>query len=76
MHPIINQLIWSLPYFEKRRSHSLAYRCGAPFSKPNEVIYAYFLYMETAENSELKYIIIMREDLSSHVWLRKKKPHS
>lgn len=37
--------------------------------KSSEVIHADFLYMGTVERSELKYVLVIRDDLSSYTWL-------
>lgn len=37
--------------------------------RPNEVIHADFLYMGPPERSELKYVLVIKDDLSSYTWL-------
>ena len=37
--------------------------------RPNEVIHADYLYMGPSAKKELKYVLIIRDDLSSYVWL-------
>lgn len=36
---------------------------------PNEVVHAAFLYMGAAEESDLKYILIIKNNLRSYNWL-------
>ena len=37
--------------------------------RPNEVIHADYLYLGPSAKEELKYVLIIRDDLSSYVWL-------
>lgn len=37
--------------------------------KPNEVIHADFLYMGPAEENNLKYVLIIKDDICSYTWL-------
>lgn len=37
--------------------------------KPNEVIHMDFLYMGPAEESNMKYLLLIKDDLSSYAWL-------
>lgn len=37
--------------------------------RPNEVFHTYFLYMGPAEKSDLKYILVIKDDISSYTWI-------
>lgn len=39
-------------------------------STPNEVVHMDFLFMGKAATSDMKYVLIIRDDLSSYIWLR------
>lgn len=38
-------------------------------SKPNKVVHVDFLYMGSAADCELKYVLVIEDDLSSYTWL-------
>lgn len=38
-------------------------------STPNEVVHMDFLYIDAAVGSDMKYVLIIRDDLSGYVWL-------
>lgn len=40
--------------------------CG---ERPKEVVHAYFLYMEPAENEDIKIFLVIKDDLSSYTWI-------
>lgn len=37
--------------------------------QPSEVVHADILYMGPAEGSQLKYLLLIKDDLSSYTWL-------
>lgn len=37
--------------------------------RPNNVVHADFLHMAPAEKSDLKYILVIKDNISSYTWL-------
>lgn len=72
MRQDIKELIQSCIHLIISRSGELSPRpiaCALPGEKPNEVVHADFIYLGPADQSNLKYVLINKEDIGLYASL-------